>query len=143
MPSLFSRIIAGDIPGRFLWRDELCVAFLNIAPLTPGHALVVSRAEVEEWTQADGSLLAHLMATAQAIGAAQQAEWGSPRVGLMVQGFEVPHLHLHVWPAYSGRDFDLSRSQRDPDPADLDAAAARLRARLRAHGHGPAVADEP
>ena len=101
MASIFSRIIAGEIPGRFVWQDETCVAFLTAAPLSPGHTLVVSRAEVEQWTDAEPELIAHLARVARDIGRAQQEEWDTPRVGLLAQGFEVPHpvsyTHLDVY----------------------------------------------
>ena len=63
MSTLFSRIIRGEIPGRFVWSDERCVAFLTIAPLRPGHVLVVPRDEVNEWTDADDDLVAQLRET--------------------------------------------------------------------------------
>lgn len=139
MASIFSRIIAGEIPGRFVWQDETCVAFLTAAPLSPGHTLVVSRAEVEQWTDAEPELIAHLARVARDIGRAQQEEWDTPRVGLLAQGFEVPHLHLHVWAVNSARQFSFRNADNDPDPAMMDDAAARIRARLRAHGHGAHV----
>lgn len=143
MASIFSRIIAKEIPGRFVWEDERCVGFLTAAPLTPGHTLVVSREEIEQWTQADPDLLAHLTVVAQAIGRAQQAQWDTPRVGLLVQGFEVPHLHVHVWAVNSPRDFSFRNADSQPDSAMMDDAAARVRATLREHGHGDHVPREP
>ncbi|HXT45167.1 MAG TPA: HIT domain-containing protein [Pseudonocardiaceae bacterium] len=137
--TLFSRIIAGEIPGRFVWRDERCVAFLTIAPLRPGHALVVPRHEVDEWTDADDDLLAHLLAVARQIGAAQKIGFGAPRAGLVIAGFEVPHLHLHAFPTWDINDFDFANADRDPDPAELDAAADTLRQALRQAGHGDQV----
>lgn len=139
MATLYTRIIGGEIPGRFVWADEVCVAFLTIEPITPGHTLVVPRAEITQWTECDEETLAHLMAVARTIGTAQQAEWRSPRVGLLAEGFLVPHLHLHVWPAQSPADFEVHDVDHDPDPASLDEAAERLRERLRTHGHGSAV----
>jgi diadenosine tetraphosphate (Ap4A) HIT family hydrolase len=133
--TLFSRIIAGQIPGRFVWSDARCVAFLSIAPLRPGHALVVPREEVDEWTDADGDLLAHLTIVAQYIGAAQKTGFDAPRAGLIIAGFEVPHLHIHVFPAWGIDDFDFGNVEHHPDPADLDAAADTLRQALREAGH--------
>lgn len=139
MASIFSRIINGELPARFVWTDDRCVAFLSAAPLTPGHTLVVSRDELTQWTDADPDLVAHLSRVCLAIGRAQQAEWGTPRIGLLAQGFEIPHLHLHVWAVSSGRDFNPTLADSDPDPAGMDDAAHRLRARLRADGHGEQV----
>lgn len=130
MASVFTRIIDGEIPGRFVWSDEICVAFLSANPLSPGHTLVVPRQEVAQWTEAGDGLLAHLITVARTIGVAIQDEWDVPRVGLLAQGFEVPHLHLHVWAARGPEDFDLAEAETDPDPAMMDDAAARIRARL-------------
>lgn len=140
MPTVFSRIIGGEIPGRFVWRDERCVAFLTIAPLRPGHALVVPRHEVDEWTDADDDVLTHLMVVARHIGAAQKRGFGAPRAGLMIAGFEVPHLHVHVFPAWDINDFDFAQADPSPDPGELDAAADTLRQCLRTAGHGDLVA---
>lgn len=139
VPTLFSRIIEGEIPGRFVWRDDRCVAFLTIAPLRPGHALVVPRQEIDEWTDAGDDLLAHLIAVARQIGAAQKAGFDAPRAGLVIAGFEIPHLHVHVFPAWDLNDFDFSNADRDPDPAELDAAAETLRQALRDAGYGDRV----
>lgn len=76
---------------------------------------------------------------ARAVGQAQQAEWDSKRVGLLVQGFEVPHLHVHVWPVNEIADFDLRNVTRGEDQGVLKANADRLRARLRDQGHGENV----
>ncbi|MGH3774006.1 MAG: HIT family protein [Pseudonocardiaceae bacterium] len=135
MSTLFSRIIEGEIPGRFVWRDEWCVAFLTIAPLRPGHTLVVPRAEVDEWTDADNELLAHLMVVARHIGAAQKTAFDAPRAGLIVAGFEVAHLHLHVFPTWTINDFNFNGANPHPDPADLKAAQDTLRQALRQAGH--------
>ncbi|MGH3994489.1 MAG: HIT family protein, partial [Pseudonocardiaceae bacterium] len=94
MSTLFSRIIQGELPGRFVWSDKRCVAFLTIAPLRPGHALVVPRDEVDEWTDTDDDLLTELMLVAKRVGAAQRTAFDAPRAGLIVAGFEVPHAHL-------------------------------------------------
>ncbi|MGH3981812.1 MAG: HIT family protein [Pseudonocardiaceae bacterium] len=139
MSTLFSRIIDGEIPGRFVWSDERCVAFLTIAPLRPGHALVVPRDEIDEWTDADDDVVARLMVVARQIGAAQKIAFGAPRAGLMIAGFEVPHLHVHVFPSWGIDDFDFDKADRNPDPVELDAAADALRAALRTAGHGDRI----
>ena len=141
MSTLFSRIIEGEIPGRFVWRDERCVAFLTIAPLRPGHTLVVPRQEIDEWTDADDDVLTHLMVVARYIGAAQKLGFNAPRAGLVIAGFEVPHLHVHVFPTWGINDFDFARADHSPDPAKLDAAADTLRQALRTAGHSDLVSN--
>ena len=140
MPSVFTRIIHGELAGRFLWRDELCVVFLSIAPLRPGHALVVPRVEVDHWIDLPPETATHLMAVAQVVGKAQQAAFEPARIGLMIAGFEVPHVHVHVVPTMGMRDLDFANADGRAEAASLDAAADKLRAALRAQG-GTHVAD--
>jgi len=129
--SVFTRIIEGELPARFVWSDERCVAFLTSAPLRPGHLLVVPRAEVEHWLDLDAQELAHLTGVAQQIGRALQRAYAPEKVGMMIAGLEVPHVHLHLVPIDEVTDLDFARADHDPDPADLDAAAERVRGVLR------------
>jgi histidine triad (HIT) family protein len=131
MPTIFTRIIDGELPGRFVWRDDLCVGFLSINPLKPGHALVVPRAEVDHWIDIEPPVNAHLMGVAQWIARAQQVAFTPERVGLLIAGLEVPHVHLHVVPIDGVHDLDFANASADPDPAALDASATALRAALR------------
>lgn len=130
MPSVFTRIIDGELPAHMVWRDDQCVAFLSINPLRHGHTLVVPIAEVDHWTDLDPDLAAHLMVVAQRIGVAQQQAFAPLRVGLMVAGLEVPHVHLHVVPIWGVADLDFANAELSPDPAALAAAANDLRAAL-------------
>ncbi|GAA3682487.1 HIT family protein [Arthrobacter ginkgonis] len=139
MSTLFTRIINGELPGRFVWKDEDVVAFLSIGPLADGHTLVVPRAEFDLWTDAPADLLAKVTAVAQTIGQAQIEAFGSARAGLIVAGFEINHLHLHVWPSNSEAEYDFKRVQQNPDPAVMDVAAEKIRAALRDAGHGEFV----
>lgn len=139
MTTLFTRIIDGEIPGRFVWADDRAVAFATIAPITDGHVLVVPRAEVAQLTDADDDLLAHLVVVAKAIGRAQQTAFDAPRAALLVAGFEVPHLHLHVLPAWGEAELSFTNARHDVPAAELDAAAERLRAELVSQGHAPHV----
>jgi histidine triad (HIT) family protein len=135
MATLFTRIIRGELPGRFVWRDAQCVAFLTIAPLRPGHTLVVPIREVDHWLDLEPVEAAHLTNVAQRVGRAIQAAFSPVRVGLMIAGLEVPHVHLHLVPIHELRDLDFARAEKNPAPAALDEAAAKLRAALRAAGH--------
>jgi histidine triad (HIT) family protein len=135
MPTIFSRIIAGEIPGRFVWKDDRAVAFLTIEPMMPGHTLVVPRDEVDHWIDLEPDLAAHLFHVAQAIGRAQQAEWNPRRVGVMIVGEEVPHTHLHVVPINNPGELSFVHVERNASADALDDAAARLRARLRELGY--------
>ena len=135
MSSVFTKIIEGELPGRFVWADEQCVAFLSIQPLAQGHVLVVPRREVDAWIDLPEELATHLMTVSRAIGRAVDAAFSPKRVGLMIQGFEVPHVHIHVWPVSSTADFDFANADHDPDQAVTDDAAQRIREGLRSAGH--------
>lgn len=134
MPSVFSRIIAGELPARFVWNDDRCVAFLSNRPLRPGHCLVVPRQEVDHWLDLDTSLLAHLVATAQMIGRAQMAGFKPARIGLMLAGLEVPHVHFHVVPIRGVHDLDFGNQDPSPVAAMMDRAAETIREELRRLG---------
>lgn len=139
MATIFTKIIDGELPGRFIWQDDKCVAFLDINPLSYGHTLVVPREEVDMWTEISEDLNAHLYTVASRIGAAQVAGLGAARAGMMIAGYEVPHLHLHVFPTESLADFDLSKVMRDPDEDKMSQAATALRGALRDAGYSEFV----
>jgi diadenosine tetraphosphate (Ap4A) HIT family hydrolase len=139
MPSVFTRIIDGSLPGRFVWRDPDVVAFLSINPVARGHVLVVPVAEVDHWTDLEPSVWVRVATVAQQVGIAAKDAFDAPRVGQMIAGFEVPHVHVHVFPAASIDDIGFASADPAPDPADLDAVAVALRAALRANGHAAMV----
>lgn len=130
MPTLFTRIIEGELPGRFVWRDDVCVAFLSIAPIRTGHTLVVPIAEVDHWLDLDAATAAHLMTVSQTVGNAQMAAFAPKRVGLIIAGLEVPHCHVHVIPIDAESDLRFDRADPSTPAEALDDAADRLRTAL-------------
>jgi histidine triad (HIT) family protein len=141
MSTLFTKIIDGELPARFVWSDDRCVGFLSINPLGPGHTLVVPREEVDHWVDADPELVAHLTAVSHTIAKAVDTVWKPPRVGFLVAGFEVPHLHLHVFPAWDMAAFDFANAAKSVDAEEQEGYAEQLRAALRDVGHGEHVPD--
>ncbi|MDH3679359.1 MAG: HIT family protein [Acidimicrobiia bacterium] len=143
MPSIFSRIIAGELPGRFVWNDDLCVVMVDIRPLHPGHCLVIPKVEVDHWVDLEAETANHLMSVARTVGRAQREAFPCKRIGLLIAGYEVPHTHVHVIPTDTMADFDFRNADPSANSADLDAVADKLRATLTAHGHGGSVAAPP
>jgi histidine triad (HIT) family protein len=139
MATLFTQIIEGQIPGRFVWRDDRAVAFLTIAPITPGHVLVVPIEEVDHWIDLGPDLAAHLIQVGREIGRAQMQAFSPRRVGVIVAGLEVPHCHLHLIPINSEAELSFARADHNPDPSALDDAAERLRMALRDLGQDERV----
>jgi histidine triad (HIT) family protein len=138
MTTIFTQIIEGRLPARFVWKDDRCVVFLSNRPLRPGHALVVPRQEIDHWLDLDASLLCHLSETAQTIGRAQMEAFHPERIGVMLAGLEVPHCHFHVVPIRGLHDLDFGNQDPDPDPHMMDDAAGAIRAELRKLGHSEA-----
>jgi diadenosine tetraphosphate (Ap4A) HIT family hydrolase len=134
MATVFTRIIRGELPGTFVWRDERCVAFLSINPMGYGHTLVVPRDEIDEWTDLDADLAAHLFRVAHVIGQAQKDAFECERIGLIVAGYEVPHCHVHVIPTVSIGQFSFANAAASVDRDDLETAASAIRQALHALG---------
>jgi histidine triad (HIT) family protein len=135
MPTIFTRIIEGELPGKFVWRDERCVAFMSIAPLRPGHALIVPITEVDKWTDLEPELAAHLMVVAQRVARAQETAFNPVRVGLIIAGLEVPHCHLHAVPIDHESDLHFANANSNATDEELERAAASLREALAAAGY--------
>ena len=127
MATIFTKIIDRELPGAFVHRDERCVAFLSINPLTTGHTLVVPTEEIDHWVDCPPDLRDHLMAVATAVGEAQMKVWSPERIGLIVAGFEVPHLHLHVFPSWGMGDFDFSKAAPMQSMDALEPVAERIK----------------
>ena len=127
MASVFTKIIRGESPGRFVFEDDEVVAFLTIEPMTQGHTLVVPRAEVDRWQDVDPETFNKVMGVAQLIGRAVCKAFGAQRAGVIIAGLEVPHLHVHVFPAYNLTDFGFANVDRNPSPESLDEAQAKIK----------------
>lgn len=138
MSSVFTKIISGELPGRFIYRDETVVAFLSIEPVAYGHTLIVPVAEIDKWTDIDPELWAEMNEVAQQVGRAVIEAFGSERAGYLLAGFEVPHAHIHVFPANDMSGYSLANAMRpdETDPAKMDEAAARLRELLDVDENG-------
>src|SRR5213078_882318 len=98
MATVFSQIINGELPGRFVYEDDEVVAFLTIQPMTHGHTLVVPRAEIDQWQDVEPAAFNKVMAVSQLIGKAVCKAFDADRAGVIIAGLEVPHLHVHVFP---------------------------------------------
>jgi histidine triad (HIT) family protein len=126
MATLFSRIVAGDIPCHRLAEDELFLAFLDIAPLREGHALVVPKLEVDYLFDMPHDRLAGILPFAKGVAARIHRAIPCARIGVAVIGLEVPHAHVHLVPMDCAADLDFTRPKLAPTPAQLAATAARI-----------------
>ena len=138
MSSVFTKIIAGELPGRFVYRDEQVAAFLSINPVAYGHTLIVPVKEIDKWTDIEPQLWAQMNEVAQQVGRAVIEAFGSERAAYLIAGFEVPHAHIHVFPANDMSGYNLSAAMPadTTDPAKMDDAANRLRELLDVDADG-------
>lgn len=134
MATIFTKIIEGEIPGTFVWRDEECVAFMSIGPLRSGHTLVVPRQEVDLWTDCPPDLRDHLFEVSQTIAKAIQQVYSPERVGLIIAGLDVPHLHIHLVPIDGVHDLDFANAASKVDREELDESASSIRSALASEG---------
>lgn len=130
MATVFTKIINGELPGRFVYEDDDIVAFLTIQPMTPGHTLVVPRAEIDQWQGIEPAVFGRVMEVAQLIGKAVIKAFPAERAGLIIAGLEVPHLHVHVFPARDLADFGFANVDNNPSPESLDDAQRKIKAAL-------------
>jgi diadenosine tetraphosphate (Ap4A) HIT family hydrolase len=130
MATVFTKIINGEIPGRFVYEDDEVVAFLTIAPITVGHTLVVPRAEIDQWQDVDSAAFNKVMGVSQFIGKAVCKAFDAERAGVIIAGLEVPHLHVHVFPAYNLSDFGFANADHNPSQESLDEAQAKIKTAL-------------
>jgi histidine triad (HIT) family protein len=141
MSGVFSRIVAGELPATFVWRDDRCVAFMSINPIATGHTLVVPVEEIDHWLDAPADLVAHLFDVTRVIGLAQREAFECRRIGVIIAGYEVPHTHIHVIPTNSMADVAFANAARSVERAELEAAGAALRHALRDAGRTEVTGD--
>ena len=130
MASIFTKIINRELPGHFVYEDDDVVAFLTIEPMTQGHTLVVPRKEIDQWQGIDSAAFGHVMSVSQLIGRAVTKAFSAERAGLIIAGLEVPHLHVHVFPARNLSDFGFANVDRNPSEESLNEAQAKIKAAL-------------
>jgi diadenosine tetraphosphate (Ap4A) HIT family hydrolase len=130
MPSVFTRILQREIPGRFVYEDDDCAAFLTIAPVTAGHTLVVTRREVDDWLDLTADERGALWAACATVGKAIDQVYKPGKVAALLVGLEVPHVHVHLIPINSESQLSFANADPNPDPAAMDEAAAAISAAI-------------
>lgn len=135
MATLFTQIINGEIPGKFVYKDEHVVAFMTIAPISKGHTLVVPRQEIDHWIDMPPDVAERVMAASQVVGRGIQKAFNPIKVGVMVAGLEVPHVHYHLVPIHEISDLNFALQKTDTKPEELEEAAAEIRKALRELGY--------
>lgn len=127
MPSIFSRIVSGEIPCHRIAEDDSFLAFLDIMPLAMGHTLVIPKKEVDRIWDLDAELLAQLHVFAQKVALAMEDAISCQRVGQAVIGLEVPHAHVHLIPLNDVSDINFQRAKLTVSSEQLSSTAESIR----------------
>lgn len=130
MASIFSKIIAGEIPSCKIAEDEQFFAFLDINPMAKGHTLVVPKKETDYLFDIDDASLSAMALFAKKVAKGIQAAIPCQRVGLMVIGLEVPHAHIHLIPIQKESDMNLSNPRLKLSPTELEEIARAIQRKL-------------
>jgi histidine triad (HIT) family protein len=130
MPSIFTRIINGEIPCYKIAEDENYFAFLDISPLAKGHTLVVPKKEIDYLFDIDDATLGGMMVFAKKVALAIDKAVPCTRVGVAVIGLEVPHAHIHLIPLNSMHDINFSNPKLKLDKEVFEKIAGDIREKL-------------
>jgi histidine triad (HIT) family protein len=130
MASIFSKIIAGDIPCYKIAENDEFLAFLDIFPMREGHVLVVPKVETDKFFDVSDGLLQHWLLFAKPIAAAIERVFPCNRCGISVMGLDVPHAHMHLLPIDSADDLNFTRPKLKLSPAELNQIKDKLLAAL-------------
>lgn len=126
MASVFTKIIEGEFPARFVYRDDEAVAFLTINPVVPGHTLVVPVKEVDHWVDLDDDTFNKLNMVSKKVAKAIQHSFPCEKIASTIVGLEVPHVHIHLMPINSMEEMDFSKADPSPSPDFLDAVQKKI-----------------
>lgn len=132
MASIFSKIVAGDIPCHRVAENASFLAFLDIMPLAPGHTLVIPKVEVDRIWDLEPALLGELHVFSQKVAIAMEDVMPCQRVGQAVIGLEVPHAHVHLIPLNAVADINFERPKLQITQEELADVAARIRGAFEA-----------
>jgi len=130
VPTLFTRIVHGEIPCHKICEDERFLAFLDIRPINPGHTLVIPKKEIDYFFDLDDALMGSIMVYAKKVAHAIKKTVECRRVGVMVAGIEVPHAHVHLVPIQSVGDLNFANA-KPADNKELAHMAEKIRKNLK------------
>ena len=130
MPTIFSKILAGEIPSFKIHEDERFYAFLDINPLAKGHTLVIPKEEIDYLFDLEDDLLGDMMIFGKEVARAIDLTMDCKRVGVAVLGLEVPHAHIHLVPINGLHDIEFSRPKLQLSNEELREIAGKISAAI-------------
>lgn len=130
MSSIFSKIVAGEIPAHVVAETTEFMAFLDVSPLTMGHVLVIPKQEIDYIFDMDEESYFGLTLFAKIVAVALKKAFPCVKVGMAVIGLEVPHVHIHLIPMNAVGDMNFSKAKLNPTQEELQEAAQKIKAQL-------------
>jgi histidine triad (HIT) family protein len=127
--SVFTKIINGELPSYKLLEDELTISILTIEPIQLGHTLVIPKSEINHWFDVPQEVMTKIQFNAARLGKALRLATGAPRILTAAIGFEVPHYHLHLVPAWDPSDLHFSKARKRSEE-EMKAVQAKILAHL-------------
>lgn len=128
MDSIFTKIINGEIPAHRIYEDSNCIAILDIHPVQPGHTLVIPKEQVDQFCDMKSGDFATLMKTSHMLAVHLKRALGKTRVVVRIEGFDVPHAHVHLIPVdHEHESYKEGRMSLEPDHDALRIMAQKLR----------------
>ena len=131
MASVFSKIVAGEIPAWKVAEDDDFLAFLDISPLTMGHTLVIPKNEVDYLFDIDSDEYSRLFLFVRKVALGLKEAVPCKRIGVAVLGMEVPHAHIHLVPLNKESDMDLSRPKLNPERSEMEQIAKLISSKIK------------
>ncbi|MFN8415390.1 MAG: HIT family protein [Cytophagaceae bacterium] len=126
MASIFSKIIAGEIPAYKIAENDKFLAFLDVFPLVHGHTLVIPKQEIDYIFDIDDAMLAEMMVFSKQVAKAVKVAIPCKRIGVAVIGLEVPHAHIHLVPMQTVNDINFTQPKIKPTPEELKAVQEKI-----------------
>ena len=131
--SIFTKIRLGEAPGEILYSDDDCFVILSITPNNPGHMLLIPVQEVSDWQDLDPNVFQHMMQLAQKLGKITKQIYHPPKIGLSCVGFEVPHVHIHIFSLFKIGDIDHGKARATTAEA-MSLEANKIKQELKNEG---------
>lgn len=130
-PSIFTKIINGEIPCHKVYEDDLTFAFMDIQPIQPGMVLVIPKEQIDNFEDMPDELVSAVMITSKKIMKALRRVYpDKKKIGIQVEGLEVPHAHVKLFPIDSGAEFHAHPDSSEPDHEKLADLAEKIRSNL-------------
>ncbi len=129
--SIFTKIIQGDIPCHKVYEDDLTFAFMDINPIQPGMVLVIPKEQIDDFEDLPDELMTAVMLTSKKIMKALKKVYpNKKKIGVQIEGLEVPHAHVKLLPINSGEEFHTPPSDTEPNHEELAQIAEKIRSKL-------------